>query len=813
MNIKEFFKKYSNYLLAIVIFIVLAFAYCSPVLEGKVINQHDVLTAKGQQGEINQYREKEDKTPLWTNSMFGGMPSYLILMGENGNTNVFRTFNKISRLGLPTQSVDIIFLYMIGFFVLALAFGVNFWLAILGTIAFTFSSYNIIYIGAGHINKALAMGMMAPILAGLVFTSKGRYLLGGVIFCCSLGMQLTYNHLQITYYTLLMVLSWGAYNLVYSIKEKRIKNFAAIVSVITVASVISILPNLIQILPTYEYMEVTSRSGSELNVNEKGEKESGLSKDYAFAWSYSPSETFTLLVPNFKGGSTVSSLSEKSHLYKALKKNNVPQAKQYIKQVYTYWGVKGSTQGPFYFGAVVIFLFVLGMFALPGKQKWWVFTISVLAILWSWGENFYTFSSISFDYIPMFNKFRVPENFLVIPSLMLPLIGVLVLHYLISGEYDKKKFVKQLQYSGYITGGLLVLLILISGSFDYTSELDAAYGKLPGWFVSALHEDRARLLKLDAFRSLVFIGIAFGAIWFYIKGKLKLQYLYIALIATILIDLWGVDRRYLNTDNFDTPKKAKEYKPTQADLQILQDPDPHYRVFNVSDPFRESKTSYFHKSIGGYHAAKIARYDDIIKYHLSKNNMNVVNMLNTKYFMIPNEQGQEMVQRNPNALGNAWYVNDIKWEESAKEESDALYTFQPSQTAIVNSKYQDYFEGKPIADSGVKHISLTSYHPEKLEYKTNSDADGFVVFSEIYYNDTRGWNAYIDGEKVPHIQVDYILRGMFVPKGEHDIVYKFEPQIVQKARLISRTGSAIVLLLIAATIGMGIVQGRKKAVA
>lgn len=811
MNFNGFIKSKSEYILAIVIFLVLAFAYCAPVFEGKVISSHDVTTAKGQQGEINEYLKKENRTILWTNSMFSGMPTYLISIGTSGKVNLFHRLSSFIRFGLPKYSVDIIFLYMLGFFLLALAFKVNIWIAVIGSIAFAFSSYNIIYIEAGHINKTFAMAMMAPILAGLIFAQRGKFLLGSLIFCCALGIQIAFNHLQITYYTMILVVCWGAFNLAYSILEKSIKRYILLVSIFIIAAGLSILPNLVHILPTYEYLEESSRGGSELSVEGNNEKSSGLDKSYAFAWSSSPKETFTLLIPNFRGGSTVSSLSENSYLFKALRNNNATkaQAKQYCSQVYTYWGVKSSTAGPFYYGAIIVFLFIFGMIALASKHKWWILTISVLAIMWSWGENFMAFSSFSFDYIPLFNKFRVPENWLVVSSLTFPILAILLLDKIVKRDYEKKLIQKQLLTAFYITGGLLVLILLFSGGFNYNSKLDAAYARMPEWFVDAIKKDRARLLRLDTFRSLIYISLAFGSIWLFVQKKLKLQYFVGVLAFFILIDLWGIDRRYLNSDSFEKPKKAKEIKATLANQQIANDTDPNFRVFNLSDPFRESRTSFFHKSLGGYHAAKIARYDDIIQNHLGKNNLKVINMLNTKYVIVQNDEGQEIAQRNPQALGNAWFINNIKWVDGAKDENEALYHFNPRFEATIDKKFKSYFEGKTLPDSAIGKVKLLTYHPEKLEYRVNSVEGGFVVFSEIYYNSNKGWQAYIDDEKVEHLRVNYILRGMYIPKGEHDITFKFEPAIIKKAKLISTSGSLIVLALIVLVIILSFAEVKK----
>ena len=579
-----------------------------------------------------------------------------------------------------------------------------------------------------------------------------------------------------------------------------------LIGVLVAVAGISIVPNLIDIMPTYEYLSVSSRGGSELASGPTGEKSKGLDKEYAFAWSYSPWETFTLLIPNFKGGGTVGSLDESSNLYNALRKNGVPaaQAKQYINQVYLYWGAKRSTEGPFYYGSIIIFLFILGLFIVPSKSKWWIVTISLLAIVWSWGENFYWFSSLFFDYFPLFNKFRVPETFLVITSFTFPLMAILALSRITNDELSKTDVQKYIKYSALITGGILLFFILFAkGIFSFDSQLDAYYGQMPAWFFSALKDDRAHMLKADAFRSLIFVLLAVGAFWLFTIKKLKVNHLYIALAVFILIDLWGVDRRYLSNDNFDKPKKVQELQPSQADLQILQDKDPHYRVFNLNNPFNESHTSYFHKSLGGYFAAKIARYDDIIQYQLSKQNMSVINMLNAKYLIVPTKEGGVVAHLNTEALGNAWFIQKIQWVDGAEAEMNALNDFNPATTAIVDKHYTEYFSDKNLSDSTIGSIRLTSYAPDTLRYESNSSTGGLSVFSETYYNQEKGWNAYIDGEIQPHIRVNYILRALYIPAGSHSIEFRFEPKIVKKAQRIALIGSiAVAVMLLASLIAI-----------
>lgn len=789
-----------------VVFLILAvavsFIFFYPVIEGKTLNQMDVTKARGMQKEIADYHEETGDYTLWTNSMFGGMPIYQIGMANVPNYNIFHHLSRIIRLSLPRYSVDVMFLYMLGFYILLLALNVNPWLAIIGALAFSFSSYNLIYLEAGHVNKTLAIAMLPPALGGVIFTFRRKYFTGASVFLLFLGIQLAYNHLQITYYLLLMILVYGIYQLIILSKKKELKHWVVSVAMLTLAAIFSVLPNITNIAMTYEYSKVSMRGGSELAAFEEGEGQEGLDPGYAMAWSYGVWETFTIMFPNFHGGASMGEIAENSNLYEALVNNNVPanQARQYIKQVPTYWGSKSITSGPFYFGAVVVFLFVLGLFIVKNRIKWWILAISVLAILWSWGENFFGFNLLFFNYFPLFNKFRVPETFLVITSVTFPVLAILTIKEIQNGKDKKKEFLKALKNTVYVVGGIGMFFLLFAGSlFDFTSQTDAQMQGMPDWFLSALRDDRESLLKKDIIRTLLFVGIATGIIYLFLQQKLKNNYFLISIGLLIVIDLWAVDRRYLNESDFVSKKAAKEIEPTQANLQILQDPDPNFRVFNLTQsPFQESYTSYFHKSIGGYHGAKLARYQDIIENHLVKQNMDVLNMLNTKYLIVQGENNQPVARRNPDALGNAWFVNEVKIVENAKQEIDALNEIEPAETAVADDIYSGYINSLPLPDSIGSNsvITLEDYKPDYLTYTSKSETGGFVVFSEIYYNDEKGWKAYIDGEPAKHIQVNYILRGMYVPAGEHTIEYKFEPQLFYKVQKASMIFSVIVGLLI-----------------
>lgn len=800
--------KFLPYAAAFIIFLGIAFAYCSPVMEGKIIRQTDVLKARGMQKELVDYHKKTGDYTLWTNSMFGGMPTYQIGGAGVPQYNVFAHLGNILRLNLPKYSVDIIFVYLIGFFILLMALGVNPWLCIIGAIGFAFSSYNIQIIVAGHVNKAFVIGIMPAVLGGVLLIYRKKYLAGAIITIISFGMHLYFNHFQMTYYLLIILAVFFFVELVSSIRKKKMKVFLISTSIVAGSMLIAIIPNMTNIILTYEYSKDTIRGDSELTLNKDEEvKNKGLDRDYALAWSYGKMETFTLLIPNFYGGASASELSENSKSYKALISNGVPrsQAKTYIKNLPTYWGDLAFTSGPVYFGAIICFLFILGLYLIDKKTRRWILIATGITIALSWGRNFGFFTDLFFYNVPMYNKFRAVMSILVTTSILFPLVAFLGLKRLIEDPVPKKEFYKYLKISFGITGGLTVFFLLFGGSmFSFISPNDSQLegAGYPIWFIEAIQADRLKMLRADAFRSLVFISISAGLVWgFYLK-KLSFRYFVIFLGLAILIDMWGVDKRYLNNDSFSSKRKANQFTPTKADLQILKDTDPNFRVYNLTrGPFAETYTSYYHKSIGGYHGAKLKRYQEIIDYHLSKNNEKVLNMLNTKYFIVPGQDQQPVVHYNPEALGNAWFINETKIVENADEEILALYDFDPGHTVIIDKRYLEVmpaimdFTTSDSLKSG--DIKLADYEPNHLTYESNSATNQFAVFSEIYYNSGKGWNAYIDGEKAEHIRVDYILRGMMLPSGTHTIEFKFEPSLFYKLKrieLISSILAAIILL-------------------
>lgn len=792
MNKKFDFKSLLPYLLVILAFVLLAVGFVHPVVNGKKLVQSDVQQFQGMSKEVKDFRERTGEEALWTNSMFGGMPAYQISV--KSKNNVAKPILKILTLNLP-HPANIIFLYFIGFFILMMALQRNIWIALFGAIAFALSSYFIIIIEAGHNTKALAIGLMPPLFAGVYLLFKKKYLIGFILTALFTALELRANHLQITYYLLMVFLAYGISELIYHVKNNKVPDLLKAVGLMVLALVLAVGVNMVNFWMAYEAGEHSTRGKPVLSMNKEDQSE-GLDPSYIMAWSYGKAETLTLLVPDLMGGSSHKELSKDSETYKKLIKQGVPRsnANKFIEAVPTYWGKQPFTSGPVYVGAIIFFLFVFGMFIVQDRYRWWILAITVLAILLSWGKNFVGFSEFFIHNFPAYNKFRAVSMILVIPEFTMPLLAVLAIRRMFRNEVSKEKIMNGLKYSAIIVGGILVSILLFGpGSFDFTGVKD---GQLPQWLIGAIREDRIAILRKDTFRSLVFVLIGAGIIWFWMKQKVKAQYAIIALAAITLIDLWSVNRRYLDSDNFEAARKVDiPYNPSRADQMIMQDQDPNYRVFSqLQDPFREARTSYFHKSIGGYHGAKLQRYQDMIDYHLSKGNMKVFNMLNTKYFIVPGQNNQPMAQRNPGAMGHAWFVSNYRIVENPDSAIIALNNFEPSQTAIVERQHADPLEGKQFSKDTSAVISLQKYAPNHLVYQAKSTSEQLAVFSEIYYPE--GWTVSIDGEKAEHFRVNYILRGLIVPAGEHTIEFEFKPASYYTGRTIAAVSSGFLILIL-----------------
>jgi hypothetical protein len=783
-------KKALPHLLALGIILLVIFVYFSPMFGGKQLKQYDVMQWKATYQEIAKFEKESGERTFWTNSIFGGMPSYLIGASYKGNFTNTILFNLQLVFKHPA---DTLFLLFVCFYALLLAFEVSPWLAIIGSLAFAFSSFNFINIDAGHVTKGNAIAFIPLVLAGIRIALYKNKWLGAILTGVAVSFELAAGHLQITYYLIFVILAWMVYELVQAVKNKTLPAFLLTGILLLVSAGIGIGTNITGLLATEEYGKYSIRSASELTKTSQGKENdvnatSGLDKDYALAWSNGVAEPFTLLIPNFLGGASNGELSTSSNTYKELQAKGIPNAKEVVKQMPIYWGDQPFTAGPIYYGAIIIFLFVFGMFLLKGGEKWWIFAAAMLSIFLSMGKNFPLLTDFFFDYFPLYNKFRSVTFILCVAQAMFPFLAILALKEFTQGKISKPDFMKSMKYSLGIVGGLCLFFALMPGAiFDFTSEADARMG-FPDWLKDALVSDREGLLRMDALRSLAFILATAALLWFSFNGKIKQQVFIIGIGLLVLVDLWGVDKRYLNDKDFERKRSEAAIERTAIDDQILSDPDPHYRVYNNSTDFdKDALTAYYHKSLGGYHGAKMRRYQELIEWQLSKNNMECYNMLNAKYFIVPDSTGSKFVQRNPFNNGNAWFVREIKWVNTADEEINALSNFKSKETAIINKKFENDLKGFTAASDSAASITLTKYQPNKLVYESNSTVAQYAVFSEIYYE--KGWNAYLDNQLVPHQQVDYVLRGMQIPAGKHQIEFRFEPKVIETGETIALASS------------------------
>ncbi|MDJ1493554.1 hypothetical protein QNI19_11470 [Cytophagaceae bacterium DM2B3-1] len=822
MKTNNLLQKAIPHVLAIVAFLIITFVYFSPVLDGKTISQHDIVQAKGAGHEASLYREKTGHYPMWTNSMFGGMPTYLIAADypNSWTTKVGRFFANL----LP-EPANYVFLYLIGFYILLAALGFDAWIGVLGAIGFAFCSYNLINIEAGHASKVIAMGFLPPILGGVILAYRGRYWIGGALVGLFLGMHIYGNHVQITFYMFLTIGFYVLMELIVAIREKRIKPFLIASVVLGVAIVLAVGSHASRLMTTSEYSKESIRGKSELTPkpatgDDKGVNADGLDYDYAFRWSYGKMETFTLLIPDFYGGGTMSkSIGKSSAMYNALMEKGASdaQAKQIVAQLSgaLYWGDQPTTGGPTYAGAVILFLFVLGMFIIPNRIKWWILGCAVFMTMLAWGKNFFL-NDILFTYVPLFDKFRAVTMTLALTQVFLVLGAAMAVQELIRGDYSWTKLQRPLIWSFGLTGGIALLFALLGGAFfDFRSDivdsqLAQGYGD---WIIRPIRDDRASILRGDAFRSFLFIVVAAGVIIAFLFKRLSPSLMVLVLGAVVLTDMFAVDKRYVNNDDFTVDRRDQQrafIKPTPADEQILRDTT-QYRVFNyAASPFQDATTSYFHHSVGGYHGAKMRRYSDVIDSVLAKGSIKGLNMLNTKYVIVPDQKtGQIFVQQNPEALGNAWFVKEYKIVPNADEEIKAIETFEPKTTAIIDKRFEKDLNGLTIQFDSTATIKLTSYSPDHLVYESNAQTPQLAVFSEIYYANKDYWQATIDDKPVPHFRVNYILRGMVVPAGKHKITFTFISTTYQQGEHIALFSSIALFAFVGAAIFLSAKQKNK----
>jgi hypothetical protein len=801
------FRKLLPYITALVVFIAIIVIYFYPVIEGKKISASDVVHYKGMVREIEDYREKNDDQALWTNNMFSGMPAFQISVIYT--KNLMNKVHEFIRLGMHLP-VGMVIIYFLGFYFLLLTLRINPWLSIAGAIAFAFSSYFFIIFEPGHTSKAYAIGFMAPVLASIIMTYRGKYLTGAILTAFFLALEITSNHPQITYYLLIMVLIYGIIELINHYREKKMGLFIKATGMLVLAAMLAVATNTANLWSTYEYSKASLRGKTELS-SDKENRTSGLDKDYATHWSYGISETMTLLIPNFHGGSSQGSLSKNSETYEVLTQNRVPNADKIIEALPLYWGSQPGTSGPVYVGAIVFFLFIFSLFYLKGPLKWWGIAVTVLSVMLAWGKNFMPLTSFFLDHFPLYNKFRAVTMILVMAELAMPLLAFIALDRFLKTSQDKD-VLRHLKLSLYIVGGILLFFIVAAGAlFSFSGPNDVAMG-LPDWLLPAIEADRMKLFRTDTIRSLVFVLLTFGVLYAYQLKKIKLTWLLVLIPAFILADMWPVNKRYINDDDFVRKSVVDNpYQATQADLEILKDTDPSYRVYNFGEAFDGSaRTSFFHKNIGGYHGAKMRRYQEVVDHNLIKEremlaksltegnvspeeafrNASVFNMLNTRYFIV-NPASEPL--KNPYALGNAWFVENYRIVGNADEEMAALENFNPESEAIIDKRFETGLGGfnAPVSTDG--SITLQSYSPNLMVYDFSSKNEQLTIFSEVYYQP--GWNAYIDGKKSAHFRANYILRAMVIPAGDHRVEFRFEPKSFYAGQNVSLAASLLTILL------------------
>jgi hypothetical protein len=854
------FKKILPHIIAVVAFIVVSLVFFSPVMEGKKLFQSDMAQFDGASKELHDYEKASGEGANWANAMFSGMPSYQIAFPQSNN--IFNTIAPPLTLWNRSFDAGIFFIMMLGFYVFMCSMGAKPLISAFSALIYALGSYNVIIITVGHITKAWAMAMIAPILAGMILVFKRKYISGIIIFTLSLGLQIYFNHIQITYYTLIAALILGMTYLIYAIKEKQIKNFALSCGALIIAAVIAIMPNSSHLALNAEYAKHTMRGGSELTIkanDNTNNNEKGLTIDYAYAWSYGVGETLTMLIPDFKGGGS------SDNRWESLAENRLqeiqstqpaqashPQINQVINQYAgsTYWGEQPFTAGTVYFGAIVIFLSLLGFLLIKGAERWWLLFATIVSILMSWGSNFMILNEFLFNHLPLYNKFRTPSMILVIANVTLVITAFLGLKEFFNKEIDNNKKTTSLFISGGIVGGFCLLCALLPDLFaSFTSSQDSVFETILGnSFIQALYEDRKSAFTSDALRSFIFIAIAFVSLFLFAKDKLKKEIIVIVIIGIAsVIDLWQVDKRYISNDNYKKPYEL-EIQSTPALETIKADVEAknikHYRVYNMAvNTFNDASTSFYVPSIGGYHGAKLQRYQDIISFHLTNPNyvqkdlndtsllktnqirqffytyqqqikcpnLQVLNMLDTKYFILPVGQEGGTAIENPEACGAAWFVENIKTVNTADEEILALNDFNPQHTAILNKEFASQLQNKDFSNADQQATIALQESPNKNPdlkiYKTKSTTAQLCVFSEIYYKE--GWKAYIDGKEAPILRANYVLRALEVPAGEHTIELRCEPDTLKTFNIINLIGSILIAIFVIGAIALPFIKKKK----
>jgi hypothetical protein len=811
MDTKNLLRKSGPYILVIVLFLVISVMYFSPVLEGKKLQSSDGAQFKGMSKEIVDYRNATGKEALWSNNMFSGMPAYLTSTLYSGEiiANIQKSITAIS------QPVMILTLSFSFFFLLCILLDIGVWTAFAASLAYGFMTFTFVVMVTGHLTKAHALTYTSLVVAGILVAFKKNKIGGSLMAAIGLSLMLSANHLQMTYYAAILSMIIGITYLVYAIREKTLPDFSKTAGLLLIAVLFAVGTNFSRLYTTYEYGKFSMRGQSELSLNNEN-KSSGLDKEYILDYSYDLGEAMTAFIPRFKGGGMSEPLTTSSETYKFLAEaQGADKARKIVESgLPMYWGSQPISGAPFYFGAVLCFLFVLGIFLVKGKDKWWLVAVFAFSLLLSLGKNFSFLTNIMLDYFPGYNKFRDVKNIIVIEQFAMALLGVLAIKEVYQRKITTPEFMKGLKYAFGITGGLALIFAIIPGlAGSFTGKTDAQYLQM-GWpqqLIDALMADRQSLLRIDAFRSFIFVLLAAGGLWAYWNNKLKAQYAIVLWVALVMVDMWPVDKKYFNNDNFTSKKEvAVPFQEMPVDKEIKKDKDLYYRVLNLQNPMADARTSFFHKSLGGYHGAKMKRYNELNSYAIEPEMrmliaafqkpqsidsvmalLPVINMLNTKYYIYDLNQPP---LPNTHALGNAWFVKSAKIVDSADQEVTSMKNFDPKSTAIVNKSFEKDLSGFS-SGSGEGEIKLTEYQPNYLKYEaTVNSGSQLAVFSEIYY--PKGWKSFIDGKETPHIQVNFVLRGLVIPAGKHQVEFKFEPSSYYLGNKVSLASSILLLLAI-----------------
>lgn len=793
----NFYSSILKHVAIIAAFVIISLAYFSPVLQGKEIFQSDIMHYIGMSKQQKDFKAENNQETYWTNSAFGGMPTYQL--GARYDNHYVKSLDLALRF-LP-RPADYLFLYFICFYVFLLALKVDFKLAALGALAFGFSTYLIIILGVGHNSKAHAIAYMPLVLSGIILAFNKKYIYGFLLTAVAMALEISANHPQMTYYLMLLVLVLGVVYLIKALKNKELPHYFKTVGMLFGAVIIGLVLNAAPLMATQEYVKESTRGKSDITINPDGSDKplsSGLDKDYITEYSYGIAETFNLFIPRFMGGGSYEDVGKESATYQFYKDQGASpvQARDAVKSTPTYWGDQPIVEAPAYIGAVVVFLFVLALFFVKGPTKWWLLTGTILSLLLSYGKNLEFLTDLFINYVPLYNKFRAVSSIQVILELCVPALGIFGLHQLFKSE-NKQLQVKALKNAVFVTAGIAFVFLLFKDALlDFVGANDGFYRQNYGnEFIEAVTEDRKAMFTSDTLRTLVLVMLSASVVWAFVSSKLNQTKTIVILGILILFDLVMINRNYVNTDNFVSSIQVnKPYQANSADLEIMKD-TAHYRVFDLSTEGRRApaKASYFHNSLGGYHAAKLGRYNDVYNFYVLNNNMNVLNMLNTKYIIIENEEGAIFPYPNEEASGNAWFVNEVKTLPTENEVLLSLDSLNFKTTAVTSEQLN--LKTTYAVDSTAT-ISLVTHQPNYLKYKASNSNEGLALFSEVYY--ANGWKVFVDEVEQPYYRLNYVLRALPLEPGEHIIEFKFEPEVVEKGSKIMLAGAFVFVILLVA---------------